>query len=431
MTVDRWLGPLGAKSALISRLRIGLALLIVAATATVLVQQPASAAPTTFPPASQPPASAAAGWLARQLINGDHFEATFDGQTFIDPGLTTDAVFAFAAAGVSGTNAGKAIAWLNQPDVTATYDGEDNNDPSHGFAAGPLAKLTLAAEVMGKDPTHFGGVDLVGLLLPMQQTNGRFVDSSIFGDFNNAFGQALAVIALHRLGGHDTEASKAAQYLISVQCSDGGFPLSFPTGSTGPCTSQTDATALVIQALLAVGDTQAATAGLTWLVGVQRAGGGFDDAAPTSPLPVNANSTGLAAEALRIGGRTAAADHAVEFLRNQQMPCTATPSDRGAINYDPTGFSQSTAVRATTQGILGLTGVGLVDLSIVGASPDAPTETCLTPTATPTPSSSAGAVLPVTGAPLTPVLFAGAALVLVGVALLVLLRRRAVAMRPE
>src|SRR6185369_9479167 len=96
--------------------------------------------------------------------------------------------------------------------------------------------------------------------------------------------------------------------------------------SKHPCDNQVDATALVEQALLAVGDQAGAKVGLDWLVSQQKADGGFTDEA-VKTLPENANSTGLAAQALRVGGRTAAADKAVAYLLARQVGCT------GAIAY--------------------------------------------------------------------------------------------------
>jgi LPXTG-motif cell wall-anchored protein len=280
---------------------------------------------------------------------------------------------------------------------------------------------------MGKAPTSFGGVDLIGLLLPLQQDNGRFVDSSSFGDFLNALGQSFAVIALERTGDHDAEAAKAADYLISVQCDDGGFPLTLPAKPGDPCDSQVDATAMVTQALLAEGQTKAANAGLDWLAGKQKSNGGFDDDAATNTLPVNSNSTGLAAAALRIGGHDDAADKAVAFLLGMQQGCTTKVAQHGAIAYDSKGFEQSTATRATTQALLGLGGANLAKLSADGISPAAPTLACPSPSPTPSgpsPSPTSEAGLPVTGASLTPVVVIGAALVLAGAVLLLLLRRR-------
>ncbi len=172
---------------------------------TCLVPRPALAAT----PTPQDSTRAAAGWLARQLVDGERFENVFGTDVFWDQGLTLDAILGFAAAGVSGANAQQAIAWLARPEVLANYDGDFDDDPTVGFTAGPLAKVALAAEVTGKDPTDFGGVDLVALLLAMQGSNGRFTDSASFGDSVNAFGQALGVIAVHRTGAHPAAATSA------------------------------------------------------------------------------------------------------------------------------------------------------------------------------------------------------------------------------
>src|SRR5690349_1225564 len=74
--------------------------------------------------AAAPPANrtdAAAGWLARQLVDGERFEVVFDGVAYPDQGLTIDAVLAFAAAKVAGADAAKATAWLARPEVLTGY----------------------------------------------------------------------------------------------------------------------------------------------------------------------------------------------------------------------------------------------------------------------------------------------------------------------
>ncbi|HEX8869743.1 MAG TPA: peptidase, partial [Lentzea sp.] len=68
-------------------------------------------------------ADAASGWLARQMVDGERFEADFGGQKFPDQGLTIDAIFAFAASRSSDTNAEKAITWLAKPEITSGYIG--------------------------------------------------------------------------------------------------------------------------------------------------------------------------------------------------------------------------------------------------------------------------------------------------------------------
>ncbi|MCS7475466.1 prenyltransferase/squalene oxidase repeat-containing protein [Umezawaea endophytica] len=304
-------------------------------------------------------ADAASGWLARQLVDGERFEAEFGGVKYPDQGLTVDAVFAFAAARSSDDHADRAVAWLARPEITAGYVG------SGGEAyAGAHAKLLLAAEVAGKNPASFGGVDLPAGLRGLLTPSGRFSDRSAFGDFSNAFTQSLALLALDRTPAGAP--ASAVDFLVGTQCPDGGFPLTF--GAT-PCASDVDSTAMVAQALRATGRNADAREGLTWLVGVQATGGGFGVGTP------NANSTGLAAQALKSGGRFLAAAKARAFLRAVQVGCSGPVADRGAIAYDATGFDPLTATRATAQGVLGLAGVGLAALESGGRN-TAPVLTC-------------------------------------------------------
>ncbi|ONI86776.1 hypothetical protein ALI22I_24550 [Saccharothrix sp. ALI-22-I] len=321
---------------------------------------------------------AAAGWLARQLVNGDHFENVHDGTTYPDQGLTLDALFAFTAAGVASDSADKAAAWLARPEIIDNY--LRLGKPTDSFA-GPHAKLALAAQVRGQNPTDFGGVDLIAGLTALQTPSGRFSDKSQYGDLSNGFTQAFAVLALDRWQG----APKAAvDYLVGTQCPDGGFPLILGAPT---CASHVDATTMVVQALVAVGKTAEAGKALDWLTGVQQPGGGFRDEDQTDEG--NANSTGLAAQALRVGGRTAAADKAAAFLTSLQVACAAAVADRGAIAFDKTGFTQVSSLRASAQGVLGLVGVNFADLTAEGGTPGAPVLDCPVTTTTPTsPTSS-------------------------------------------
>lgn len=330
-------------------------LLTVALLCVVSLSAPSTAS------ATHNPADAAAGWLARQLVDGDHVEVDFGGVKYPDQGATIDAVFAFAAARASDDHTDRAIAWLARPEIAAGYLGTDGES-----YAGAHAKLLLAAQVTGKNPAAFAGVDLPAGLRGLLTPSGRFSDRSAFGDFSNAFTQSLALLALDRTSAGAPAA--AVDFLVGTQCPDGGFPLSF--GVT-PCVSDVDSTALVTQALRATGKNLDAQEGLTWLTGVQAANGGFGvgTAAP------NANSTGLAGQALRSGGRLLAAAKAKSFLRGLQVGCTAPAGNRGAIAYDASGFDPSTAGRATAQGVLGLAGVGLANLH-AGGRHDAPVLTC-------------------------------------------------------
>jgi hypothetical protein len=337
-----------------TRLRARVAVLILAialgSTAVPALAAPAAAAPA--PSRSQ----AAAGWLASQMTGRSHFVDVFQGTTFPSQGLTIDALLAFAATGSADRYGARAITWLKQPHILSGYIG---NGKSSSFA-GALAKVALAAEVRGMSPHRFGGVNLVARLGKLLQPSGRYSDHSTFGDFSNAFSQSLAIIALRRIG---TVPRKAVSFLLSSQCKNGGFPLEFGQKT---CSSEPDATAMAVQALLAVGRPRPAQHALRWLASVQKRDGGLVN--PAGGAAPNANSTGLAGEAFAAGHWPHRAALARTFLFSLQVGCPARVSRRGAIAYSSAGFSASTAVSATAQGILGLADVSLYHLSSHGAS---------------------------------------------------------------
>lgn len=398
------MSPLKAKS--LAR-RLALPLLALACAAVVAVPTPAAAVATTDP------ADGAAGWLARQLANGDHMQVVIpDVGTFDDTGLTIDSYLAFAAAGVSGESAAKILTWLGGPGIILGYIGDGTVE---SYVS--VAKLSLLVEVAGQDPTSYQGIDLIDRLQDLLTGTGQFKSKSNFpGDFTNTFTQSLAILALARADGVTVPAS-AVSFLAGAQCADGGFPTPFVPEAGKQCTSLPDTTAMVVQALLAGGDTANAGEGVKWLLDHQASDGGFG----------NSNDTGLAAQALRVAGKTAAADKAVAFLRTLQVGCDGTEANRGAIMFtalDPahptnTGFQADTAPRATAQAILGLVGTGLLELEPGNLQREAPTFTvdCPLPPA-------AAPILPATGSRLTGVLWLAGGLLVVGTSLLLLVRVR-------
>ncbi|MBB5871735.1 hypothetical protein F4553_005114 [Allocatelliglobosispora scoriae] len=333
-----------------------LAAALTAAALVLPVAAPAAAAPTLNR------ADAAAGWLARQLVDGERFEVVFDGVTYPDQGLTIDAIFAFAATKTGGTYASNAIGWLAEPGIRTGYIG-DGTDEAY---VGGTAKLALAAQVTGADATAFGGVDLITRLRGLQTPSGRFSDQSAYGDYTNSFTQSFAILTLDRTAAGAP--ATAVSYLAGSRCADGGYPLYLEQAT---CVSDVDATALATQALISAGDLVHAWPGLTWLVGQQQPGGGF-----ATYGTVNANSTGLAAAALQTGGRLLAAAKARAFLRSLQVNCSGPVATRGAISYTTGAFDPATAPRATAQGALGLAATGYATLSLTGATPSAPTLAC-------------------------------------------------------
>ncbi|PPK68328.1 peptidase [Actinokineospora auranticolor] len=326
-------------------------------TATV-VAAPAAGATTHRPD------RAAAGWTARQFVDGDHLETTFDGTSYPDAGLTIDAVLAFAAARSADDYGAAALTWLARPDVLTGYLGDGGTEAY----AGATAKTAFAAQVRGADPTAFGGVDLIARLGTLLTPSGRYSDRSVYGDYSNAFTQSFALLALDRTPAGAPTA--AVDFTVGTQCADGGFPLYYGTPT---CVSDADATAMVTQALLATGRHTAAQKGLTWLKSQQLSNGGVTG---TGSGTANASTTGLAGQAFRAGGRILPAAKAAGFVLSLRVTCSAPAADRGAIAFDSTGFTPGTAVRATTQGILGFAGAPLATLSSAGSTTGAPTLAC-------------------------------------------------------
>lgn len=404
------------------RLRILARSTLLAGLAAALLAGPVAAAPPAYAAAqatestTDQPASAAAGWLADQLVDGQFL--VFDGTDIPSPGLTIDATLAFAATGVAGSAAAVATDWLVTPDVVAGYLGAGEDEAF----AGAHAKLAFGAEVQGLDPTAIGEVDVLAGLLDLQSEDGRFQDRSEFGDFSNAFSQSFAILALAGAPAGGVPAGVldlAVEFQLSEQCPDGGFPEQFAQDT---CTSDVDATAMVVQALLGAG--QDPTAALDWLADQQQPDGGFLGAAG-----VNANSTGLAAQALRAGGRDATADQAVAFLESLQVGCDGPDDQRGSV--PSTADEPGDVPRATAQAILGMAGVGMADLDGAGAQAEAPRLRC-DPAPSPTRPGGTGGTggeLPVTGDPV--LLLVGAGGVLAGAGGLTVwltrLRRRPVA----
>lgn len=412
------------------RLPLALAAAAVAA-APLLAATPAAASTTTTDPAK-----AAAGWLTTQLVGGDHLESsyTYNGKTttYADYGNTADAVLGMDAAGVAQDAAGRATSYL------AAHVG-DYAGTAPNYYPGSLAKLALVAEAQHLDPHAFGGVDLVKALQDEEAQTGAnkglYTDPDTANGYQSVVTQALALVALSRTGNAADKPSQAAgDWLVGQACGDGGFQTDVRDPSAGTCTSDVDSTAYAVQALVATG--RDATKALGWLATHRNSDGGYGQ--PGS----NANSTAVAVQALTAAGRDTSGPQG--WLRAHQQGCSAPAAQRGAVRYKST-YDAATATRATVQAAQALAGKTLVTIDNAGAAAAAPTLYCAaavtTPTATPTtapvttptaaPASGTGAgtttaELPRTGAPSHTggLAGAGAALVVVGGALVGLGRRR-------
>lgn len=325
----------------------------ITAGALLLPATAVAAAPTTTDPAE-----AAAGWLATRFVDGERLQTTFDGQAYDDAGLTADAVLALSGVGVAADVIADATTWLESQATAYAGDGTD------AVWAGATAKLILVAATTGSDTSDFGGIDLVTRLEGSETAEGRFSDTSEFGDFSNVITQSLAVAALERVPDADASAT-AVGYLADQVCADGGFPEQL---EAEPCTSSVDATGFAVQALVAAGEVEAARAAADWLLSVQADTGSFGggDAA------ANANSTGLAAGALALLDETEAVADAHAWLIALQQDCDG--AHPGAFPYAPEDAGD--VQRATAQALLGLATVDLTAVTATGASSDVPTFDC-------------------------------------------------------
>lgn len=287
----------------------------------------------------------AAGWQAGQLVNG-HMPGFQPGQP--DWGLTIDVEFMLAADGKQA-QASSAV----QRAISKHW--RDYAVRQGHTYSGSASKALLAAVVAGADPTHFGGQNVrklvVGLIAPASAgfEAGRLRDAG-GADLSNAFGQAYGTLGLARSG---AVPQSVVDYLVKQRCSAGYFRIVETAGKTCDETGDgpdVDTTALALQALLAAKADGANVAQGTidgsaaWLASAQLGDGSYSaDGSADAP---NANTTGLAANALAATGfRSAqkAAAHWVASLQITKVDAGHGPArpDVGAIGFDPAALADA------------------------------------------------------------------------------------------
>ena len=315
--------------------------------------------------ATEDPNEAAAGWLVTALTD----DPAVGGEFGPSAGPTIDVLFALAAAGVAAETIEAVADWLESE--AAVYTQGEGFDAEDAAYAGATAKLALAMLVVDRDPTDAGGIDLLEQLIALEgadgEAAGRFFDGGDLGDFSTPLTQSLALLALTRAA--DVAPSDAAvEVLLDQACPDGGFPDSFGAAEDADtCASAVDTTAVVIQALEAVGEQQIAEEAVAWLLEVQADDGSFG-----SEDGQNTNSTGLAAAALTLFGEDAAAERAVVWMQDLQVGCDG--EQPGAV---PFGAEEPGSLElATAQAVLGAVGTPLLELDGTTASDVVPVLDC-------------------------------------------------------
>ena len=253
----------------------------------------------------------AIAWLAgKQEADGGFSSGLSKGS---DIGATADAVIAFVAAK-------KPIADVKSKSGKTPLDYLQGQVTSKSLTTGQYAKIALAVKAAGQNPAQFGAKDLLALIKA-----GYNDKSGVIGD--NIFTHSSALLALATAGAAIPQ--KAIATLESYQSPAGGWAF---MGKGDP---DVDTTALAVEALIAAGlpaNSGAAGRGLGYLHSLQNVDGGFPYQSPSAyGTDTNANSTGLAAQALIASGDqpeswAAAKGNPLSAIINLQQPS-------GAIAY--------------------------------------------------------------------------------------------------
>lgn len=172
--------------------------------------------------------------------------------------------------------------------------------------------------------------------------------------FDGVYRQSLSLIALDAAGARAPRS--AVKWLLRQQCSNGKFT-SFRADLDAKCGAyDSNATALAVMALKAVGEGRAARTSLDWLLGKQLRGGGWE----YSPgWGADASSTGYVVQAMITMGVNprSVARHASgpQYLRRSQLDCShPVAAERGALTYlgSADAFSTVQATPALTRSAL-------------------------------------------------------------------------------
>lgn len=324
--------------------------------------------------------SRAVAWIkAQQQADGGFSDGFSEGSSV---GATTDAIFAAVSVGEDVSTWGSP----SPLDYLASQAGSLET-------AGALAKVILAAVATGQNPMDFGGVDLVANLMALyNEGTGRF--EGLVTD------HAFAMLALKNAG-QDIPPG-AVDALKALQADDGGWSFD------GASQSDTNTTALAIQALVAAGEPptdDAITRALDFLRGQQNEDGGFPYQKPSDfGTETDANSTAWVIQGLLAAGQDLA------DWNHPEQALAALQAESGAFSWKASVPGDN--FLATAQAVPALAGVTFVSVPVVeAANPPQVTQPVTLPT-TGEPAWEAGVLVGI-----------GAALLLLGVAL----RRRQVA----
>lgn len=298
-------------------------LLVLALLAPLVLVSPGSAA-------TDPAIAPAVKWLTAQQQPDGSFLG-FSGKS--DPGTTADVALALAAAGTDP--------------ATVAHGGPSMIDylrssaSAYGTTVAGAAKLTLAVVASGDDPRDFGGQNLVQTIRSKLDPQTHLFDPQLFV-------HADAILALAAAG--QTVPTAAITALEQHQAEDGGWAF---TGETTVGKADSNTTAIAVQALVASGhgDSPTIAKAMNYLSGLQ------DDAGLYASQPVNgtplvgdANSTALVIQALLATGQSPESDAVAKPMK----ALDGMQNDSGALYYQQGATDDN--LLATVQALPALAG---------------------------------------------------------------------------
>jgi hypothetical protein len=320
-------------------------------------------------------------------------QASKDGSIAAAMGATEDAVISIADSGYDPATL------RNASSGTSAYDYLS----SHASAidtAGGAAKYVLAWIAAGK-PAAIDGTALLAKLNTLStaggylEANGAFHNANTSVETANAYSQSLAVLA--EVAGGVPLPPNATGWLTCAQRSDGGFgyaitdSASTPPSSCGDTSSDTNDTAIILQALGAAAITSADSDAETFLHSAQQTDGGFGF--PGSASDPDSDATVIQA-LVAIGQDPTGATWTVVGGGNAMSNLETFADPQGSGGYVYPGNSGPDAF--TTSGIpeaLALKPYGAATTVVAGTTPPPAT----TPAPSPTQQVS-GVTVPATGA---------------------------------
>lgn len=325
--------------------------------------------PATAARASDPIGDGLAWLKTQQQADGGFTNGFTEGS---DLGTTCDVILAIAAGGQD------ASAWVSDDGNSPLDYLYDQVAAGAVDALGLKAKIALALLATGQDPTAFAGTDLIAELNAAYEEDGGSYGETIFD-------HALVMLVLSNAG--QPISDQAVQYLLDNQRDDGAWSLF--GGAEGA--SDTNTTALAIQALVAADRKDEVSGPFAYLHSVQNDDGGFPYQNPSEyGTDTDANSTAIVLQALLAAGESldAWSPHG-----NSPLDALSGLTDPGSGAFLWQAAVPGPNVLATAQAIPAVAGYTFVDLPRVEAT--TPPEVGGAPGEVALPASGGMAILPV------------------------------------